>query len=54
MAKKRKGQIAFPEVLEKIISRDVVDTPSLELFKVGCGFVQPGLVEGVPWQWGWN
>lgn len=34
MAKKGKGQIAFPEPLENIISREVVDTPA------------PGIVQG--------
>lgn len=35
MAKRGKGQIAFPEVLEKIIFREIVDTLSLELFEFG-------------------
>ena len=30
------------------LPREAVDAPSLEVFKVGWGFEQPGLVEGVP------
>jgi len=30
------------------LPREAVAAPSLEVFKVGWGFEQPGLVEGVP------